>query len=149
MPPNIRYSMDINRIIELRLKLNDPKGVHTIVDGSVPVNPLEDVAYRVSESRYYNCDNELLQILISDATYDSLLSSNTELKAQIKALDIIIMKLSDEILESQTSGAENIKFTSLSSRITLYKTMRENLSNKKPSFFAGQTSQPTVAGGNL
>ena len=60
-----------------------------------------------------------------------------------------MMKLNDRILESQTSGAENIKFSSLSSRLELYKTMRENLTNKKPSFFAGQTFQPTIAGGNL
>lgn len=141
--------MDIEKIIELRIKLNDPQYVHTIVDGQLPAFPLEQVAYRVSESRYYDCDNERLEILVSDATYDSLLSNNTELQAQIKALDIIMMKLNDRILESQTSGAENIKFSSLSSRLELYKTMRENLTNKKPSFFAGQTFQPTIAGGNL
>lgn len=141
--------MDVDKIIELRLKLNDPRGVHTIVNGSLPAVPLEQVAYRVSESRYYDCDNERLDILISDAMYDTLLSNNTELKAQIKALDIIIMKLDDERLETIESGAETSKFASLSSRISLYKTMRENLTSKKPSFFAGQTKQPTVAGGDI
>lgn len=141
--------MDTDKIIELRLKLNDPRGVYDIVDGSLPAVPLEDVAYRVSESMYYDCNNERLPILISDAMLDNLLSNYTELNAQIKALDILILKLSDMMLESQTSGAETMKFSSLSSRLTLYKTARANLVSKKPSFFAGRTKQPTIAGGDL
>lgn len=142
--------MDIDTIIRLRLKLNDPAGYIDIVDGDIPSNPDEQTVYRVSESRYYDYCSQRITILISDSMLDYFLSTNsTELEAQIAALEFMMMKIADDKLESMDSGAESIKFASLSSRYDFYANMLDRLKAKNKGMRVGLTKAPVIAGGNL
>lgn len=140
----------MEELFEIRLRVSDPQGYPIIVDG--PIGNDEQKAYRVSESKYYNSDNELIEILVSDSRIQSWINSYGLDKAEINTLKSIIAQIGSRIeIESDTSGAESTKFVSLSSRYRYLKGMLTDLENEyaknNKSSRIGISRQPTIAGG--
>jgi len=137
-------------LFEIRLRVSDPAGYPIIVDGAIGND--EQTAYRVSESKYFNSDNERLEIVVSDSRIQSWISTYGINKSEIYALKAIIANLGAQIqIESDTSGAESTKFVSLSSRYKYLKGMLDDLeieyNKNNKSSRVGTSIQPIIAGG--
>lgn len=145
--------MDIEAVIALRLKINDPSGFPVIQQGDVPDTPDELVCYRVDEDQYYNSDSELQKLYLSDSILDSMITTYGD-SAECRCYSEITKKIgAQRQILRLTSGTETAEWESLTDTYNYYKALRDDCKaqiasdNGNDSGKMGQSKQPTLIGG--
>lgn len=142
-----------------RIKLNDPSDCIDIKSvATLPAVPAYRTAYYLTtDSQYYFHDGSKYlnaPIRVIDELISAWLDAETEAHALVKGWKYLVTKIGEEMLiESDQTGADSVKFTSLQSKLTYYKAMiaqAEKEAAAEDEISTGTmyaTKDPEIAGG--
>ena len=150
-------NMNIESIVNIRERIADPAGFIEIVSvASLPANPDEQTAYRVADNTYLDSDGERIDLIISDAALDALITTYGIDKAQCYSYSKIRQQLGSQLsIKKLSAGADSTEFISLAEKYQYYKNLENDCKEKvaskngNSSGRMGQSIQPIIGGGNL
>jgi len=149
--------MDIDKIINLRIRIADPHGYNTILAvDSLPDVTDEQTAYRLSASgKYVDYLNDPIKLIVADSVLWTLIDSYAE-GAEYKAYAFMASQLGGQLrLSKLTSGTETTEYTSLLMLYNYYKDLadmakvrvKEETGNSTGRI--GSSVAPSIGGGSL
>ncbi len=149
--------MDIDQIIELRLRIGDPNGYIAIEQVSeLPLEPNEQTAYRLSSGAYVDMLGERVELYLSDARLDGWINAYGIDAAECRSYTAIAALLGGRFrIVASTSGAESTEYAKLGDLYKYYRNLsddckernREADSNTSGRF--GATKQIYIGGGMI
>ena len=159
---------DFEKIVQVRIAINDPDVIAILsVDDSddLPETANPQTAYYTEDTGYYYITDELepeadeweiAELLISDSQILTIINSIGIDKAPCRIFDLISRKLgAKKQLIRTNSGSESVEYNRILDLYNYYKklsddcTAQYNSDNNNDTGKIGQTTQPTIAGGNL
>jgi hypothetical protein len=162
--------MAFTDIKPIRLSIDDPSGVIDLLEvdvlGDLPTDPLPQVAYRVASTGIYFRptvytgatveDYEMIELLISDSTLNTLNEQLGQAKAVCRAFGLIARKLGAESrIVRNTTGAESTEYAKVMELYSYYKALADDCAAQNASDTGvstgryGSMKQPDIAGGVL
>lgn len=145
--------MDTQKIISLRLKIQDPHGFPKIVSSDIPDEPDELTCYRTGEDAYYNSDHERLHLYLSDATLDAMITAYGD-GAECRCYMDIAKSLGMEMrIKRLTTGTETTEWQTLVELYTYYKALSDQCKTQlkadtgQDTGRVGQSKTPEICGG--
>lgn len=128
---------EISDIKKVRLAIHDPlECINILAVDTLPLTPAKQTAYTITGSGEYQIYDvnaavwNQLEIEIADETLSGLIDQYGTAKAEIKALESIVLSIGAQIakLTQINSGSETVQFTSLT---TLYSFYQKIIASRK------------------
>jgi len=149
--------MDINQIIELRLRVADPHGYINIVSvDELPDAPSDQSAYRVDEDVYLDSTGAQIELNLSDSRLESWIETYGINDTECIAYKAIAARLGGALrIKRLSSGSESTEWQSILDLYLYYKQMSEDCTarNKKDlkrnTGIFGSSKPLSIAGGDV
>lgn len=122
--------MDINQIIELRLRIADPHGYINIVSvDELPDNPSEQTAYRIEEDTYIDNAGQEIDLYVSDSRLWAWIETYGLADSECVAYRAISARLGGTMrVKRLSAGTETTEWQSILELYNYYKKLSDDCS---------------------
>jgi hypothetical protein len=149
--------MDINQIIELRLRIADPHGYISILSvDELPDDPASQIAYRVEEDTYIDSFGQEIALYLSDARLWAWIETYGLADSECVAYRAISARLGGTMrVKRLTAGTETTEWQNIAELYNYYKKLSDDCTARNAKDAGtntgrfGISKQPVVAGGDV